>query len=82
MSAVALQNDTIWVETRNYAVVALNSRLSTHIPELKKALQKGAPAYPDISREGFYDLELLSGWSYINVHEGTRTVYLVAHTRT
>ena len=81
MSAVALQMDTIWLETRNYSVVALNSHLSIHIPELAKALAKGVPAFADHAREGFYEVELASGWSYLNVHHGTRTVYLVAHSR-
>ncbi len=81
MSAVALQNDTLWLETRNYGVVALNDKLSAYVPELAKALGQGVPAFPDNSRDGFYDVELSSGWSYIHVHDDARTVYLVAFSR-
>ena len=81
MSAVALQNDTLWLETRNYDVVALNEKLTAYLPELSKALGQGIPAYPDNSRGGFYDVELSSGWSYIHVRDDARTVYLVAFSR-
>ncbi len=81
MAAAALQNDTIWLQSGNYNVVSLNSKLSSHIPELKRALKIGVPAYPDNSRDGFYDVELNDGWSYIHVHDNARTVYLVAYSR-
>ncbi len=77
-AAAAIQNNTIWLEASNYDVVALNTKLSSHVSELSNALRQGVPACPDSSREGFYDVELPSGWSYIHVHDGARTVYLVA----
>jgi hypothetical protein len=80
-AAAALQNDTTWLEPRNYDVVALNPKLSSHVSELKNALRNGVPACPDTNREGFYDVELSSGWSYIHVHDGAQTVYLVAFSR-
>jgi hypothetical protein len=79
--AAPVQNDTIWLEFKNYAVVPLNSRLSSHVSELRNALGEGVPAYPDNSRDGFYDIELESGWSYVHIHDDARTVYLVAFSR-
>ena len=81
MAAAALQNDTIWLQSTNYNVVSLNSKLSSHVQELEKALKVGIPAFPDNGRNGFYDVELNNGWSYIHVHDSARTVYLVAFSR-
>jgi len=78
--AAAVQNDTIWLESKNYDIVPLNSRVASHVSELTSALRQGVPAYPDNAREGFYDIELESGWSYIHVHENAQTVYLIAHS--
>ena len=78
--AAAVQNE-IWLQANNYKVVSLNSKLSPYIPELRMALHDGVPAYPDLGREGFYDLELTNGWTYIHVHDDAHTVYLVAFSR-
>ena len=80
MATAALQNDTVWLDSLNYAVVPLNSKLASHVSELASALRNDIPAYPDLGRDGFYDVELSNGWSYIHVHDGARTVYLVAHS--
>ena len=80
-TAAALQNDTIWLESTNYHVVALNDKLSSHVSDLKRELRSGIPAYADHSRDGFYDVELNNGWAYIHVHDVARTVYLVAFSR-
>ena len=80
-TAAALQNDTIWLESTNYHVVALNEKLSSHVSELKRELRSGIPAYTDHSRDGFYQQELINGWAYIHVHDAARTVYLVAFSR-
>jgi hypothetical protein len=79
--AAALQNDTIWLESANYQVLPLNEKLSSHVPELRNELRAGVPAYPDGSRQGFYDVELKNGWAYVHVHDSARTVYLVAFSR-
>ena len=79
--AVAAQNDTIWLESKTYNVVGLNEKVSGHVAELARAIRNGIPAYPDSSREGFFDVELNSGWSYIHVRDDVRTVYLIAFSR-
>jgi hypothetical protein len=73
-----IDSDAIWLRTKDYGVVPLNSRLSAHVSELAAALDAGLPAYPDSSRQDFYDLELQSGWYYVHVHDDAQTVYLVA----
>jgi hypothetical protein len=79
--AAALQNDTIWLESANYHVLPLNEKLSWLVQELRNELRAGIPAYPDNSRQGFYDVELKNGWAYIHVHDAAQTVYLVAFSR-
>ncbi len=74
----AMQHDTIWLESRDYEVVPLNEKLASRVAELKGALRQGVPAYADNSREGFYDVELKNGSSYICVRDDARTIYLVA----
>jgi hypothetical protein len=78
--AAAVQNE-VWLKANNYNVVSLNSKLSPYVPELAMAIRNGVPAYPDHGREGFYDVELNNGWTYIHVHDDARTVYLVAFSR-
>jgi hypothetical protein len=80
MSAAALQTDTIWLRP-DYHVAPLNPRLSSRLPELKRALEDGVIAYPDMNRSSFYDIELPSGWAYVHVREDNHTVYLVAYSR-
>jgi hypothetical protein len=79
-AAAATQNDTIWLRA-DYDVAPLNARLSARLPELKRALESGVPAYPDSSRRNFYDVELPSGWAYIHIRDDKQTVYLVAYSR-
>jgi hypothetical protein len=77
----AVQCDAVWLKPLNYEVTALNSKLAARVPELERALMAGLPAYPDGSRQAFYDIELDNGWAYIHVHDDSRTVYLVAYSR-
>ena len=79
--AAPAQNETIWLNTKNYNVVALNTRIASHVPELRNAIRDGVTAYADETRPNFYDVELASGWSYVHVHDDARTVYLVAFSR-
>jgi len=80
-TAAALQNDTLWLESTNYHVVALNEKLSSHVSDLKRELRNGLPAFADNARNGFYDVEMNNGWAYIHVLDAARTVYLVAFSR-
>lgn len=80
-SASAVQLDAIWLRPRTYSVVPLNSRLAGRISELERAIKRGIPAYPDVSRDDFYDVELENGWAYIHVRDDKQTVYLVAYSR-
>jgi hypothetical protein len=80
-SAAAIQNDTIWLQPTGYSIVSLNSKLSSRVPELARALRNGVPALPDSGRDGFYDVEVGGGWNYIHVHDTARTVYLVAYSQ-
>ena len=81
MTATAIQSDTTWMRLRDYEITPLNDKLAGRIPELRNALASGLSAYADTSRENFYDVELPTGWAYIHVHNGTKTVYLVAYSR-
>jgi len=80
MSATAVPSDTTWLQAPNYDVLPLNSMLAGRVPELRRALQLGMPAYADASRQHFYDVELTNGWAYIHVRDDNRTVYLVAYS--
>jgi len=80
-TANAVRYDTIWLRGSDYRVTPLNARFAGHVPELKRALDAGVPAYPDASRRDFYDVELPTGWVYIHVREDKRTVYLVAYSQ-
>ena len=40
-------------------------RLTT---ELERAIEEGIPAYPDLARADFYDVELEDHWAYIHVY--------------
>ena len=81
MPATAIQSDSIWLSATNYNVASLNGKLAARVPELKHALQAGIPAFPDTSRDNFYDVELPNGWAYIHVRNDKQTVYLVAYSR-
>ena len=81
MTATASQCDTIWLRAADYQVAPLNSRLANRVSELKRALQSGLAAYPDVRRRHFYDVELPNGWAYIHVRNDKQTVYLVAFSR-
>jgi len=70
-----------WLNAADYSVLALNDKLTQHLPEITEALSNGAPTNPDPAREGFYDVELSGGWAYINVRDESRTVYVVAFRR-
>ena len=79
-SAPTAQFDGIWLQSRNYAVVPLNSQLAGRISEIERAIQRGVPASPDSHRHDFYDVELENGWAYIHVRDDAQTVYLVAYS--
>jgi hypothetical protein len=81
MSATAVPYDTTWLQTLNYEVMPLNSRVAARVSELQRALQTGLPAFPDTNRQNFYDVELSNGWAYIHVRDDNRTVYLVAFSK-
>ena len=82
MSATAaVPCDTTWLHAPNYQVMPLNATLAGRVPELKRALQSGLSACPDMNRRNFYDVELPTGWAYIHVRDDNRTVYLVAFSR-
>jgi hypothetical protein len=78
MTAAALQSDATWLRTTDYHVAALNSKLMHRVAELKHALRAGLPAFADLNRRNFYDVELPGGWAYIHVRDDKQTVYLVA----
>ena len=78
MTAAALQSDATWLRTTDYNVAALNSKLMNRVAELKLALRAGLPAFADLNRRNFYDVELPGGWAYIHVRDDKQTVYLVA----
>ncbi len=80
-TATATQSDTTWLRIPDYEITALNTKLAGRVPELKSALESGLSAYPDTSRENFYDVELPTGWAYIHVHDDQQTVYLIAYSR-
>ena len=73
-------DDTVWLRGSQYQVMPLKPRLAGRVTELKRALEAGVPAYPDASRQDFYDVELSNGWAYIHVREHNETVYLVAYS--
>ena len=80
-TATAIQTDTMWLRIPDYEVAALNEKLADRVPELEQALRAGLSAYPDSSRENFYDVELPTGWAYIHVRDDRQTVYLIAYSR-
>jgi hypothetical protein len=80
MTAV-VQPDTTWLHIPDYMITALNDRLTGRVSEVKRALAAGLPAYADPNRQGFYDVELPSGWAYIHVNDNHQTVYLIAFSR-
>jgi hypothetical protein len=80
MSATAVPSDATWLQAPNYEVLPLNSMLAGRVPEVRRALQLGVPAYADLSRSNFYDVELTNGWAYVHVRDDNRTVYLVAYS--
>ena len=80
-AAIAAQSDTIWLRAANYHVTALNATLENRVAELKRGLQTGIPAYPDMNRDNFYDIELPNGWAYIHIRDDKNTVYLVAYSQ-
>ena len=77
-TVIATQPDTTWLRVPQYQVASLNTKLSGRLPEMKRALEAGLPAYADPNRANFYDVEIPSGWAYIHVRDDKRTVYLIA----
>ena len=69
-----------WLRLRGYRVVALKPEFEELTTELERAIEEGIPAYPDLARTDFYDVELEDHWAYIHVYRAGRTVYLVTHS--
>jgi len=80
-TATALQTDTMWLRIADYLIAPLNERLAGRVPELQYALKSGVAAYPDVNRDGFYDVELPTGWAYIHIRDDKQVVYLIAYSR-
>ena len=78
-TATAVRSDGIWLRAPNYTVSALNANLVGRVAELKRALQSGVAACPDMNRDNFYDVELPNGWAYIHIRDEKHTVYLIAY---
>jgi hypothetical protein len=72
--------NTAWLELPAYHVVPLKPQLAEHVIGLERGIRQGIPAYPDVNRKDFFDLQLESGWVYIHVHADSCAVYLVAHS--
>jgi hypothetical protein len=70
----------VWLKLSGYRVAALKPEFDEHAVELERTIHRGIPAYPDLARTDFYDLELDEGWAYIHVYRDGHTVYLVAHS--
>ncbi|PYS53196.1 MAG: hypothetical protein DMG13_13620 [Acidobacteria bacterium] len=75
--AAVVPCEPILLRTQSYNVVPLDPRLNGS--ELERAITRGIPAYPDLHRPDFYDLELDNGWAYVHICDDLRTVYLVAY---
>ena len=80
MTAAAMECHSVWLRASDYQVVPLNARLDNRVPELKRALESGIPAYQDSARTNFFDVELPNGWAYIHVRDDKQIVYLVAYS--
>jgi len=76
-AGLTVENDAICLQLRNYHVIPLNERLDRS--ELERAISRGVTAYPDLRRNGFYEIELDDRRVYVHVHHDLRTVYLVAY---
>ena len=70
----------VWLQLRNYHVVALKPGFDQHAIELESTIQEGVLAYPDLARADFYDVALEDGWVYIHLYRDSHAVYLVAHS--
>jgi len=77
-ACMAVRNEAIWLKEPDYDVVAMNSKLASHVQTLAKELRSGIGAYQDLTRENFYSIQLERNWCYVHVHGAARTVYLVA----
>jgi hypothetical protein len=80
MVKTEMKRNPVWLQLRDYRIVALKPELEEHAAELERAMQKGIAAYPDLVRTDFYDVALEEGWAYVHVYRGGRTVYMVAYS--
>ena len=71
--------DAVWLRLSGYSVVALKPEFREQAIELERAIRKGVAAYPDMTRPGFYDVELQCGSAYIHVYRDKQAIYLVSH---
>jgi hypothetical protein len=74
------QSDATWLLLPNPKIEAVNPRMAGPADELKLALNSGVPVLHDPKRQGFYDVELQTGWAYIHVREDSNTVHLIAYS--
>ena len=81
-ACMAVRNESIWLKEHGYNVVAMNEKLTSHVQTLAKELSSGISAYPDLTRENFYSIQLKGNWYYVHIHDAVRTVYLVAASET
>ena len=75
------KRNPVWLQLRGYNVITLKPDFDEHTAELKRAIRKGIPAYPDLGRADFYDVALEEGWAYVHVNRDGHAVYLVAYSR-
>ena len=64
-------------ETSVERVVPMGDRLEADVTLLKRALSLGLPAVEDPKRKGFYTVECRDTAWYVNLHEASRTAYIL-----
>jgi hypothetical protein len=74
------RRNPVWLKLCDYHVAALKPEHDERTLELEWAIQRGIPAYPDLTRVDFYDVALEEGWAYIHVHRDGHAVYLIAYS--
>jgi len=79
LDSTPTQYDPVWLRSKDYRVVTLNPRIAASILGLERLPGKVLATCPDIRRKDFYNIEMENGWSYVHIHHGTRTVYLIGH---
>ena len=78
-STLVLKLDSVWFQRHNYKIVFLNPSYNESVLKLKEAIEHGVYVIPDSTRPGFYDVDLMDGWTYIYVREDAQIVYVIAY---